>query len=90
MLHIFNRKELLLTNDLREVNRVREILLANRLDYSVKASYPRSTHAIGMDRNRMDSFGTARQQERFTVYVRKSDYDYAMYQLSRTNIGNIE
>ena len=85
MLHIFNRKELLLTNDLREVNRVREILLANRLDYSVKASYPRSTHAIGMDRNRMDSFGTARQQERFTVYVRKSDYDYAMYQIGRAS-----
>ena len=81
MIHIFNRKELLLSYDLRQVNNLREILRANRIDYHVKASYPRSASAIGAGRARTASFGPVRQQERFTVYVHKADYDRAMYLL---------
>ena len=85
MITIFNRKELTVTYDLTEVSRIRDILLADRIDYSVKASYPRPVRAIGMDRLRMGSFGAARQQEHFTVYVRKTDWDRAMYLLNKTN-----
>ena len=38
MITIFNRKELLMSYDLRQVNNLREILRANRIDYQVKAS----------------------------------------------------
>ena len=81
MIHIFNRKELLLSYDLRQVNNLREILRANRIDYHVKVSYPRSASAFGAGRARTASFGPVRQQERFTVYVHKADYDRAMYLL---------
>ena len=81
MIHFFNRKELIMTYDLRQVNDIREILRANRIDYHVKASYPRSASAIGAGRARTASFGPVRQQERFTVYVHKADYDRAMYLL---------
>ena len=81
MIHFFNRKELMMTYDLRQANDIREILRANRIDYHVKASYPRSASAIGAGRARTASFGPVRQQERFTVYVHKADYDHAMYLL---------
>ena len=81
MIHFFNRKELMMTYDLRQVNDIREILRANRIDYHVKASYPRSASAIGAGRARTASFGPVRQQERFTVYVHKADYDRALYLL---------
>ena len=81
MITIFNRKELLMSYDLRQVNNLREILRANRIDYHVKASYPRQASAIGAGRARTASFGTARQQERYTVYVHKTDWDRAMYLL---------
>ena len=81
MIHFFNRKELMMTYDLRQANDIREILRANRIDYHVKASYPRSASAIGAGRARTASFGPVRQQERVTVYVHKADYDRAMYLL---------
>ena len=81
MIHIFNRKELLITYDLRQVNNLREILRANRIDYLVKTSYPRQASAMGARRAGTASLGPVRQQERFTVYVHKADYDRAMYLL---------
>ena len=84
MIHIFNRKELLMTYDLRQVNDIREILRANRIDYLVKTSYPRQASAMGARRAGTASFGPARQQERYTVYVHKTDWDRAMYLLRET------
>ena len=81
MIHIFNRRELLLSYDLRQVNDIREILRANRIDYLVKTSYPRQSSAMGARRAGTASFGSARQQERYTVYVHKTDWDRAMYLL---------
>ena len=81
MITFFNRKELLMTYDLRKVNDVREILRANRIDYYVKASYPRSPFSAPAGRTRAAYFGPVRQQEGYTVYVRKADYDRALYLL---------
>lgn len=74
MIHIFNRRELLLTNDPREINWIRELLLANRIDYKVKVL----NSSIGATRNRV-SF--ARREEQHIVYVHKADWEYAMYLL---------
>ena len=74
MIHIFNRRELLTTCDLREVSRIREILLANRIDYRVKVV----NASMGAGRNRMRF---SRRQEQHIVYVHKADYDRAMYLL---------
>ena len=46
MIHMFNRKELLMSYDLRQVNDLREILRANRIDYYVKAACSRTPFAV--------------------------------------------
>ena len=74
LIHLFNRRELLITYDQKEVNRCRELLLANRIDYRVKIV----NSPVGAGRNRV-SF--SRRQEQQIVYVHKQDWEYAMYLL---------
>ena len=81
MIHMFNRKELLMSYDLRQVNDLREILRANRIDYYVKAACSRTPFAVSEGRARTASFGPARSLDRYTVYVRKADYDRASHLL---------
>jgi len=77
MIHMFNRRELLMSYDLRQVSDLRELLRANRIDYYVKVSSPRSAASIGAGRSRMCSFGHDLNMERYTVYVHKTDWEYA-------------
>ena len=81
VIHMFNRRELLMSYDLQQVSDLRELLRANRIDYYVKASGPRSAASIGAGRSRMYSFGHDRNMERYTVYVHKADWEYAMHLL---------
>ena len=81
MVTVFNRKELLQTYDLRQMNDLRELLRANRIDHSVKVSYPRSSFGTSESRPRTASFGPNRRQEQYIVYVRKADWEYAVYLL---------
>ena len=74
MIHIFNRKELLMTQDLREVNQIRDMLLTNRIDYRVKVV----NSSLGAGRNRISFL---HRQEQHIVYVHKADWEYAMYLL---------
>ena len=76
MITFLNRRELLMTNDFREVSRIREILLANRIDYRVKVV----NSPIGAGRNRISFF---RRQEQQIVYVHKQDWEYAQYLLRK-------
>ena len=81
MIHIFNRRELLLSYDLQQVNDLRELLRANRIDCLVKVTGPRSAVSMGASRSRIYSFGHDRSMERYTVYVHKADWEYAMHLL---------
>ena len=83
MITVFNRKELLLTYDLRQVSDLRELLRANRIDYYVKVSGPRAAASIGAGRSRMYSFGHDRNLERYTVYVHKTNWEYAKHLLRK-------
>ena len=83
MITIFNRRELLTTEDLRQINDLREILRANKIDYYVKAAYPRTSFAMSESRARTASFGHNRRQERYIVYVRKTDWEYAIHLLRK-------
>ena len=74
MIHIFNRRELLTSSDLRQVGDLQELLRANRIDYRVKVV----NSPMGAGRNCV-SF--ARRQEQQIVYVHKQDWEYAMYLL---------
>ena len=81
MICYFNRRELLITCDQREVNRIREILLANQVELYVKVSGPGAMTSLGAGRTRTVSFGLVRRQEQFTLYVHKNDWEYAAYLL---------
>ena len=81
MIHIFNRRELLISYDLRQVNNLRERLRAGRIDCFVKVTGPRSAASIGAGRNRTYSFGHDRGMECYTVYIHKTDWEYAMHLL---------
>ena len=83
MITVFNRRELLMTYDLRQVSDLRELLRGNRIDYYVKVSGPRSAASIGAGRSRMYSFGHDSNLERYTVYVRKTDWEYARHLLGK-------
>ena len=83
MIHIFNRRELLMSYDLPQVSDLQELLRGNRIDYYVKVSGPRSAASIGAGRNRMYSFGHDGNLERYTVYVHKTDWEYAQHLLRK-------
>ena len=85
MVTIFNRRELLMSYDLRQVNDLRELLRANRIDHSVKVAYPRTSFVASESRARTASFGPNRGQERYIVYVRKADWEYAIHLLRNNN-----
>ena len=74
MIHILNRRELLITYDQREVNQCLELLIANNIDYRIKIV----NATMGAGRNRV-SF--SKRQEQQIVYVHKQDWEYAMYLL---------
>ena len=81
MIHLFNRRELLISYDLRQVDALRELLRANRIDCIVKVSGPRLAAALGAGRSRIYSFGPNRNPDRYTVYVHKADWEYALHLL---------
>ena len=85
MITVFSRRELLMTYDLRQVNDLRELLRANRIDHSVKVAYPGTSFITSESRARTASFGPNRRQERYIVYVRKADWEYAIHLLRNNN-----
>ena len=81
MIHLFNRRELRISYDLRQVDALRELLRANRIDCIVKVSGPRSAASLGAGRSRIYSFSPNRNPDRYTVYVHKADWEYALHLL---------
>ena len=76
MITIFNRKELLLTLDMKRQADVRDILAANGIRYSVKVKNP----ILGSSRARVGSFGISPDVSyEYKIYVHKTDYDYASH-----------
>ena len=75
MIHLFNRKELLLTSSMERQARVRDMLAANKIPYLVRTSsnISRSRRAIpGM---RMDLL------YQYYIYVKRCDYEKANFLL---------
>ncbi len=83
MIHIFNRRELMITCDLGEVSRIRELLAANRIEYLVKDFDPRMANSVGAGRARTSALTLGRKQEQYIVYVHKDDLEYAKYLLRK-------
>ena len=83
MITFFNRKELMITSDLREVNSIREVLAANRIECLVKDFNRRTANFVGAGRARTSAFTLGRNQEHYVIYVHKEDLEYAKYLLRK-------
>lgn len=75
MITVFNRKELLVTTNMEEFARARDILAQNRIEYDIKVNDSTDQNwghssLLGINRNLACLY---------YVYVRKRDYDHASY-----------
>ena len=79
MLTIFNRKELLITMDMKRQADVREILSKNGIYYTIKTINLQSA-GFASGRGHTGSFGISPDHSyEYKIYVHKKDYDRAKY-----------
>ena len=76
MITIFNRKELLITLDMKKQSEIREILSANNIEYVVKTTNLQSATVVGSQRAYTGNFGINQDYSyEYKIYVRKKDFD---------------
>ena len=73
MIHLFNRKELLLTSSMERQARVRDVLAANNIPYLVRTSSNISRSRAVIPGMRMDML------YQYRIYVKRSDYEKAKF-----------
>ena len=79
MITIFNRKELLITMDMSRQLKVREILSAHGIDYTIKVTNLQNASIFENKRGRLGSFGINQNYSyEYKIYVHGKDYDYAL------------
>ena len=79
MITLFNRKELTVTFDISEQARIRTLLAAEGIDYSVKTVNRLSSSPVSAgSRGRTGTYGqdTGAMIE-YSIYVKKTDYERA-------------
>ena len=86
MITILNRKELLISYDMKRTAEVREILAANGIEYYVKtvSHQGASSTGFGSGRARMGTFGQDfKYMYEYIIYVKTDDYDKAYYLINK-------
>jgi hypothetical protein len=79
MITIFNRKELLITLDVKRYNAVCDILSASGIHYTQKTTNRQNSAVIGSSRARYGSYGINQNLAyEYKIYVHKNDYDNAL------------
>ena len=73
MIHLFNRKELLLTSSMERQARVRDVLAANKIPYLVRTSSNISRSRGAIPGMRMDLL------YQYYIYVKRCDYEKAKH-----------
>lgn len=83
MITMFNRKELLLTTDIKRQVEVRDILSASGIDYTVKVTNLQRAAFLGGSRTRMGTVGINHDHSyEYKIYVHKRDYEQALINLN--------
>lgn len=85
MIHIFNRKELLITWSMTELANIRDILASNNVEYTVKTNnLARTSPYSSGTRARTGSFGIRTDaMYQYVIYVKRSDYEKARFIIGR-------
>ncbi len=78
MITIFNRKELFATFDMEKYVEVKNLLTEQKIDYYIKAEDFNRLR----DRQTIGTIGEKIMIE-YKIYVRKSDYDQAVYAIQK-------
>ncbi len=88
MITIFNRKELLLTYDMKKQNEVRTILKDHKIKYDVRVKNLLSPSPFSTSgRTYVGSRGVdSTKSYEYKIYVKKSDYKKAMILLNEKSI----
>lgn len=83
MITIFNRKELVITYNMKEQARIREILDNHNIDYDIKVVNRMSPSPMAAGtRARMGSLGqNSGEMCEYIIYVSKKDYERAHHML---------
>ena len=80
MLTIFNRRELIVTMDMKRQAQVREILAQNGIDYDVKTVNLMTRPYFGTQRARTGSYGVdLKFAYEYKIYVHKKDFEKAAF-----------
>ena len=83
MITIFTRKELLITLDMMRQAKVREILSANGIEYSLKVTNLQDASIIGGRRVTVGTIGiNLNYSYEYKFYVHRKDYERALYLVS--------
>lgn len=86
MIHMFNRRELVLTLSMERQADIRAILSANGIDYQVKTTNLQNAPMAGSERARRGSSGIQSEHSyEYKIYVHKKDYDTAKQLLANLN-----
>lgn len=84
MIHFLNRRELLLTKDMKKEAEVCALLAANQIEYRVKNVIRGSAASLGS--NSHLNMMNERILPEIIIYVQKKDFEYACYLLHHGEI----
>ncbi|MDD4689172.1 MAG: hypothetical protein PHE51_05435 [Eubacteriales bacterium] len=81
MITIFNRRELIVTYDMKIQADTRTILADNKIDYYVRVRNNTYGSPLGYGLHTIiDSFGVrSHYNYEYKIYVKKTDYEYSAY-----------
>ena len=79
MITIFNRKELIITMEMKRQSEVRDILSQHGIDYTVKTTNLQAAAVVGSQRGRTGNFGINQDYSyEYKIYVHKKDFERAV------------
>lgn len=85
MITIFNRRELHVTFELQEQNRIRSILETNQIDYNIKTTNRMSASPMAAgERGRVGTLGQDMGANyEYKIYVHKADFEKASFLIQK-------
>ena len=84
MITIFNRKELIVTNDMKRQSQIRDILSADGIDYTISTKNIMGSQTGGSRRSTFGNTGLNQNYSyEYKIYVHKKDYDKALFLIRR-------
>lgn len=80
MISIWNRRELIVTMEMKRQSEIRDILSQNKIDYIIKTKNLQASPLWGNTRERVGTFGINHGYSyEYKIYVHKKDFEKALF-----------